>query len=131
MSVKKNPTQRVLIASGHPLFGEGLVSLLENRWKGSINIVGLVSSIEETKTALKKFNPDLLIIDYSNYPNREELLKEFIRGSRKLRVVLVSLLDGNDGAEAIVYDRRTMAASKIEDWLEITPTTDQLDQRSS
>jgi cytochrome c oxidase subunit 2 len=38
-----------------------------------------------------------------------------VEGEGRLRVVLLSLKEGGD--EAIVYDRRTMAASQIDDWL--------------
>lgn len=117
MSNQDTSSQRVLIASTHPLFGKGLLSLLENRWAGQVTIVGLVSTVDETKSALKIHQPDLLIIDYDDRLSREELLQQFIQGREKMRIVLLSLKDGQEGAEAIVYDRRKMAASNIEDWL--------------
>ena len=47
--------------------------------------------------------------------NRDEFLARFVEGEKKLRVVLLSL---QSAKEAIVYDRRTLAAPQIDDWLE-------------
>ena len=108
---------RILIASSHPLFAEGLRSLLNRRQEKDTAVVGLVSTIEEALAALKKLHPDLVIVDYDDERvNRDEFLARFVEGEGRLRVVLLSLREGED--EAIVYDRRTLAASQIEDWLE-------------
>jgi len=81
------------------------------------DVVGIVSTINEALDALKNLHPDLVIVDYDDdRVNREEFLARFVEGEGRLRVVLFSLKEGGD--EAIVYDRRTMAASQIEDWLE-------------
>ena len=107
--------QRVLIASSHPLFGQGLRKLLEAR-RGTVEVVGMASSIEETMRSLETLNPDLIIVDYDDEQlNRDEFLARFVEGERKLRVVLLSL---SDAQQAVVYDRRTLAASRIDDWLE-------------
>ena len=108
--------RRVLIASSHALFGEGLRSLLLERKDTGVNVVGMVSNLEETLDALEKINPDLIIVDYDDKNlNRDEFLARFVEGEKKLRVVLLSLLSGS---EAIVYDRRTLAAAQIDDWLD-------------
>jgi len=118
-----------LIASSHPLFGKGLKSLLENRWGENLEIVGLVSSVAETIHALTNLKPNLIIVDYDDvHLNRDEFLQQFIKSKQKIRIVLLSLKDGAEGAEAIVYDRRTLAASKIEDWLEIDSPEFQTDR---
>jgi len=108
--------QRVLIASSHALFGQGLRSLLQARPEADVEVVGIVSNLEEAISALDALNPDLVIVDYDDERlNRDEFLAHFVEVERKLRVVLLSL---QDGEEAIVYDRRTMAAAQIDDWLE-------------
>jgi cytochrome c oxidase subunit 2 len=110
--------QRVLIASSHPLFGQGLRSLLEAR-QSSVEVIGIVSTVEEAMQALEKHRPDLVVVDYDDQLlNREEFLARFIEGERKLRVVLLSL---SDPQHAQVYDRRTLAAAQIDDWLEEWP----------
>lgn len=109
--------RRVLIVSSHPLFGQGLRSLLQQRPEADVHVVGIVSSVEQAIAALNTAQPDLVIVDYDDERvNRDEFLARFVEGERRLRVVLLSLKEG--GSEAIVYDRRTLAASQIDDWLE-------------
>jgi cytochrome c oxidase subunit II len=108
---------RILIASSHPLFAEGLRSLLVKRREPEASVVGIVATIEEAIAAIGSLHPDLIIVDYDDEQvNRDEFLARFVEGEGRLRVVLLSLREG--GSEAIVYDRRSMAAAQIEDWLE-------------
>jgi cytochrome c oxidase subunit 2 len=108
--------RRVLIASSHPLFGQGLRSLLQERQTAGVEVVGMVSNLEEALQALDQLDPDLIIVDYDDKKlNRDEFLARFVEGEKKLRVVLLSL---QSAQEAIVYDRRTLAAAQIDDWLE-------------
>lgn len=107
--------RRVLIASSHALFGQGLLSLLLERQDAGIQIVGMVSNLDQAMHALEELTPDLVIVDYDDQAlNRDEFLARFVGGEKKLRVVLLSLQSAN---EAIVYDRRTLAAAQIDDWL--------------
>lgn len=116
VSATSKKPQRVLIASSHALFGQGLRSLLEARKGADVEIVGIVSNLEAALTALDKLNPDLLVVDYDDGRlNREEFLAHFVEGDKKLRMVLLSL---QDGGEAIVYDRRALDATQIDDWFE-------------
>ena len=108
---------RILIASSHPLFAQGINSLLAKRQEMDTEVVGIVSTIHEALEAIEELQPDLVIVDYDDdRVNREEFLARFVEGESRLRVVLFSLKEGGD--QAIVYDRRTMAASQIDDWLE-------------
>jgi cytochrome c oxidase subunit 2 len=120
--------QRVLIASSHELFGQGLRSLLEEKKGKEVEVVGLVSDLVGAITALENLDPDMVIVDYDDERlNRDEFLAHFVEGEKKLRVVLLSL---QDGGEAVVYDRRTMAATQIDEWFdEITElkNTEKLD----
>jgi cytochrome c oxidase subunit II len=116
-------TRRVLIASSHSLFGQGLRSLLQERKETGVEIVGMVSNLDEALQALDRLNPDLIIVDYDDEKlNRDEFLARFVEGEKKLRVVLLSLQSAQD---AIVYDRRSMAAHQIDDWLEEWTYTDE------
>jgi len=113
-----NILRRVLIASSHPLFGEGLRSLLNERWGGQVVILGRVTDIDEAMDALDALNPNLVIVDYDDdILNREQFLTRFMEKKQEMRVVLLSLKDGKEGEEATVYDRRTLVASRIDDWL--------------
>ena len=117
-------TRRVLIASSHGLFGQGLRSLLSERQETGVEVIGMVSNLEETLEALENLNPDLIIVDYDDeILNRDEFLARFVEGEKKLRVVLLSL---QSGGEAVVYDRRTLAAAQIDDWLEEWKSKDDL-----
>jgi DNA-binding NarL/FixJ family response regulator len=107
--------RRVLIASSHGLFAQGLRSLLRERQGDGVEVIGVVSNLEQAMVALERLNPDLIIIDYDDEAlNRDEFLARFVGGEKKLRVVLLSL---QTGKEALVYDRRTLAAAQIDDWL--------------
>ena len=107
--------RRVLIASGHALFAQGLSSLLRERQAQGVEVAGVVTNLEEAMLALEKLAPDLVIVDYDDETlNRDEFLARFVEGEKKLRVVLLSL---QGTSEAVVYDRRTLAAAQIDDWL--------------
>jgi chemotaxis response regulator CheB len=108
---------RVLIASNHSLFGKGLRSLLREHWQDDVNVVGLVTNIDEAMDALENLNPNLVIVDYDDEAlNRDAFLARFVETKQQLRVVLLSLKEGQEGAEATLYDRRTLKAARIEDW---------------
>jgi cytochrome c oxidase subunit 2 len=111
-----------LIASSHALFGQGLRSLLQARQKADVEVVGIVSSLEQALGAIDRLNPDLVIVDHDDKAlNREEFLARFVGSEKKLRVVLLSL---QNPEQAIVYDRRTMAAAQIDRWLEEWPAVE-------
>lgn len=90
--------------------------MLEERKDSGVEVVGIVSNIDEAINSLESLDPDLIIVDYDDQKlNRDEFLARFVEGEKKLRVVLLSLQSAND---ALVYDRRTLAASEIDDWLQ-------------
>ena len=115
-SSSSNKITRVLIASSHPLFGQGLRSLLQERRAGGVEVIGMVSTPQELYQSLQALSPDLIVVDYDDEKlRRDEVLAQFFEGEKQLRVVLLSL---HTNREAIVYDRRTLVASQIDDWLQ-------------
>ncbi len=117
---QESKSRRVLIASSHPLFGQGLVRLLNEKKSLQAEVVGMVSNLEEALEAMQRLKPDLIIVDYDDEKlNRDEFLARFVEGDQKIRVVLLSL---QSAKEALVYDRRTLAASQIDDWLKEWPS---------
>jgi cytochrome c oxidase subunit 2 len=109
-------SRRVLIASSHPLFAKGLTRLLQKRQEEDVDVLGVVSTSEEAFDAIRRLQPDLIIVDYDDEAvNRDEFLAHFMESAGTLRVVLLSLKEGGD--EAVVYDRRNLAASQINEWL--------------
>lgn len=116
MSEQKQP-QNVLIASNHGLFAEGLRSLLSERPQADVRVVGVVTNLEEATQALRSLSPDVIIVDQDDTQlNRETFLQHLLNAEKQLRVVLLSLHE--QGQHAQVYDRRTMEAEKLDDWLE-------------
>ena len=112
----REKSRRVIIASNHALFGEGLRSLLQEQEHGDVEVVGMVTNLDQALDALERLDPDLIIVDYDDEKlNRDEFLARFVEGEKKLRVVLLSLLGDSN---AIVYDRRRMEAAQIDRWLD-------------
>ncbi|MCZ7569453.1 MAG: hypothetical protein M5U01_12855 [Ardenticatenaceae bacterium] len=104
--------RRILIASSHSLFREGLRSLLQERQRADI-VFNLASSTALAVAALSAMSPDLVIVDYDDAGvKREEFLAHFIEGEGPMRVILVSL---EETGQVTVYDRRTLPVSQIED----------------
>jgi cytochrome c oxidase subunit 2 len=111
----KDAPRRVLIASANPLFGKGLQSLFQQRWKDAAKVVGLTSTMEETIRAMEDHQPDLVILDFDDRSiNREAFLSHFVSGERPMQVALVSL---QETGGIIVYDRRNLTPSQAETWL--------------
>ncbi|RPI86201.1 MAG: cytochrome c oxidase subunit II [Chloroflexi bacterium] len=113
---RKLISRRILIVSSHPLFGKGLRKLLQERYGDDVVIVGMIASVDEAVHALETTKPNLVIVDYDDEKvNRDEFLALFVSGARQLRVVMLSLKEG--GSEAIVYDRRKLAAAQMDEWM--------------
>ncbi len=111
-----NSTRKVLIVSSHPLFGKGIEHLLKTSHAGEVELVTLVSGAQKALEAIRQFQPDLVVVDEDDdQVSRDDFLTHFVTSPRKIRVVLLSLKEG--GSQAVVYDRRTLAAAHIEDWL--------------
>jgi cytochrome c oxidase subunit 2 len=111
----KNRPRRVLIASVNPLFGKGLRKLLQEKWGHQVEIVGLMSSMADTITAMDDLEPDLVVLDYDDKTiNREEFLSHFMAGDRTMQAMLVSL---KSSGAVVVYDRKSLSSSEAEDWL--------------
>ena len=78
-------------------------------------IVGMVSNLDQAMQALEELDPDLVIVDYDDQAlNRDEFLAALCGWREKIAGGAAFLQSAN---EAIVYDRRTLAASQIDDWL--------------
>jgi cytochrome c oxidase subunit 2 len=126
----KNAPHQVLIVSSHPLFGKGIQRLLENRQAGDVQVVRTVATVDEAIMALDVNKPDLVVVDYDDEAvNRDEFLARFVESEHQLRVVLLSLKEG--GSNAIVYDRRNMQASEIDNWLKAWTETDVVKTKES
>lgn len=130
MAVKKpHDPRRVLIITSHPLFGMGIRHLLETHQEERVEVIGIVSTVEQAIGSLREYEPDLVVVDYDDEAvNRDEFLARFVESEHKLRVVLLSLKEG--GSNAIVYDRRSLAASAIDEWLQEWTSSSQKGRKS-
>jgi len=109
--------RRVLIASGHPLFAQGLQRLLERRAGETVQVVGIVSSAEEALQAVERLSPDLIVVDYDDAAvNRTEFINQFLQGESQRRLVLLSLQEGGD--QGVAYERRQVTPSQVDTWLQ-------------
>jgi chemotaxis response regulator CheB len=117
MTAPKQPISwRALIVSSHPLFGRGLQKILNTRPDTTIQVVGIMPNTDLALQFIEKDQPDLVILDCDDeHVNRQVLLKRFIEGERRLKVVLLSLKEG--GSQAVVYDRRILPALEVDRWL--------------
>lgn len=107
---------RVLIASNHDLFSHGLRSFLQKRLKVNIEFVGIVKNTAEAISALQLLTPDLIIVDYDDETlNRDEFLAQFVGGSGRSRVILLSLANPD---QVMMVDRRELSLSQVERWFE-------------
>ncbi len=114
---KPESLHKVLIVSSHPLFGKGIRHLLETHHGKPVEVIGIVKNLEDAIHSIQEYQPDLVVVDYDDEAvNRDEFLVRFVGSESQLRVVLLSLKEG--GSNAIVYDRRNLAASQIDEWLQ-------------
>lgn len=112
---------RALIVSQHPVFGDGLGRLLVRQTVAPVELLGRVTSLEAAGVVVEAEQPNLVIVDCDDAAlNREACLARFIvEGERRLRLVLVSL---KETGLVVLYDRRSLAGSQVEDWLgEVLP----------
>jgi len=94
--------------------------LLRERQPLQVQVIGLANNTDEAMTALTTLTPDLVIVDYDDETvTRKEFLAHFVEGAGPLRLVLLSL---KESSEVVVYDRRTLAPTQTEDWLEAALT---------
>ncbi len=107
--------KHVIIASANPLFGKGLLRLFEGHWKHTSREIVLTTSLPETIVKIESFKPDLVIIDCDDKQiSRVEFLNYFVSQDQPMQVMLVSL---KDTGAVMVYDRKMMTSSQIDEWL--------------
>ena len=110
-----NPTRCVLIASANPLFREGLCKIYSKQWGDDVVIAGTPSTLDDTLSAMERYQPDLVIVDYDDKNiHRAEFMNRFVVSDMPMKVVLVSL---GSSETVVVYDRKKLTAIEAQDWL--------------
>jgi cytochrome c oxidase subunit II len=116
---QKRSVQRVLIASGNPLFGRGLEKILRQRNSANPPEIRMVSSMAETHSQMEEWQPELVIVDYDDHTiDRSKFLGYFVASDTPMQVMLVSL---QASGAVVVYDRKTLTPAQAEDWLSLSP----------
>ncbi len=102
---------RVLIVSPHPLFREGIVRLLGDQ----AEVVGVVASLAEARSAIRKHRPQAIIVDHENVELEEADLAPLLWPElESVRIIYVTLA----GNEMIIHDRQRVVAATEKDLLD-------------
>jgi cytochrome c oxidase subunit 2 len=116
-----NNPQRILIASGNPLFAKGLEKMVTQRWRGTQLELRTTRTTAETLEIMDFWRPELVIVDYDDVKiNRSEFLNYFVSGQQPMQVMLVSL---QESGAVVVYDRRTLTPAQADDWLNLSKSS--------
>lgn len=85
-----NPKKRIIIIDDHPLFREGLKTILGR--SDSLEVVGEAGNAAEGLKIIRSIRPDLAIVDVS-LPDRNgiELTRDIVKLSANTRVLMVSM----------------------------------------
>lgn len=108
--------RKILIASANPLFSKGLQNILRQK-KGEIKLeIKSTETMAGTINQLDIWRPDVVIVDYDDQAiDRKQFLSYFISRDIPLQVMLVSL---KASGAVVVYDRKSLTADEVEDWLD-------------
>ena len=90
---------RVLIADDHPLFRDGMHGLLDS--VPDTEVVGEATSGEEAITLAEELQPDVILMDIKMPGiNGLQAMREILRMSPHIRILIVSMLEDDDSVFA-------------------------------
>jgi DNA-binding NarL/FixJ family response regulator len=84
--------KRIFLLSSHPLFGQGVESLL--RQETEFDIVGLETDIDRAVARIKRLRPDAVVVDSNEtIPDPALVVMRILREGLETRVIGVNLWD--------------------------------------
>ena len=109
---------RIIIVDDHVLFREGLSVIL--KLEGDIEVVGLAGTIREAVEAVRRLDPDIVLMDF-NLPDGTgvEATKEILRENHHCKVVFITMSDDEENmlaaihSGAVGYLLKNMSPSKL------------------
>ena len=108
-------SSRILIASANPLFGRGLERIIGDNYATTPRDIHLVKTMSEIQAEMESWMPEIVIVDSDDQNiSQSEFLKNFVSGRQPMQVLLVSL---NDSGTYVVYDRKILNFTEVEQWL--------------
>jgi DNA-binding NarL/FixJ family response regulator len=98
---KKREPKKIFIVDDHPLFREGLTSLV--RRETNLTVCGEASDAAQALTAIERLKPDLVLVDIS-LPGRSglELVKDLRAAQPSIAVLVISMHDETLYAERVL-----------------------------
>lgn len=92
ISQRQVPMKRIFLLSSHPLFGQGVESLL--RRETGFDIVGLETDIDRAVARIKRLRPDAVVVDSNGaIPDPALVVMRILREGLETRVIGVNLWD--------------------------------------
>ncbi|PKO18262.1 MAG: hypothetical protein CVU39_02150 [Chloroflexi bacterium HGW-Chloroflexi-10] len=108
--------QKILIASINPLFTKGIERLLRLRNDSEYLKIRTAKSMQDILVAIKKWEPNLVILDYDNEKiSPKVFFDSFIESQYETQLLLLSL---NNSETVSVYERNVISFEEATNWLE-------------
>ncbi len=103
MSLSLSPI-RTMIADDHPMFAEGLATILKDQPNVEFDVAAIVDRGDKVIQMLRRTKPQLLLMDM-NMPGRDglEVLQEVKKGHfRDLKIVILTMYNDNKLAKEVI-----------------------------
>ncbi len=116
--------KRIFLLSSHPLFGQGVESLL--RRETELDIVGRESDIDRAIARIKKLRPDAVIVDSNDsIPDPALVVMRFLREGLETMVIGVNLWDNvvcvYRGQQGVIKEVRDLVQAIHGEGLKVPP----------
>jgi DNA-binding NarL/FixJ family response regulator len=96
---------KIVIADDHPMFSQGLANIITDAGRESLEISTIVDSGEKVIQALRRYRPQLLLMDM-NMPGKDglDVLKEIKGQFRDLKVIILTTYNDANLAKEVLRE---------------------------